>query len=49
VIEVFISPLEAKFDTQRAILNFTPGGELGPQGGNLSPRGEVHPFVHPQG
>jgi hypothetical protein len=30
---------------QRAILNITPG----PQGWNLSPRGEVHPFVHPQG
>jgi hypothetical protein len=30
---------------QRAILNFTPG----PQRWNLSPRGEVHPFLHPQG
>jgi hypothetical protein len=29
----------------RAILNFTPGS----QGGNLSPRGNVHPFVHSQG
>jgi hypothetical protein len=34
---------------QRAILNFTPRGELGPQGWNLSPRGNVHPFVHPTG
>jgi hypothetical protein len=24
-------------------------GELGPQGWNLSPRGKVHPFVHPRG
>jgi hypothetical protein len=24
-------------------------GELGHQGWNLSPRGNVHPFVHPQG
>jgi hypothetical protein len=30
---------------QRAILNFTPG----PQGWNLSPWGNDHPFVHPQG
>jgi hypothetical protein len=29
---------------QRTILNFTPGT----QGWNLFPRGEVHPFVHPQ-
>jgi hypothetical protein len=29
----------------RAILNFTPG----PQGGILSPRGNVHTFVHPKG
>jgi hypothetical protein len=26
-----------------------PRGELGPQGWNLSPRGEVYPFVHPPG
>jgi hypothetical protein len=29
----------------RTILNFTPG----PQGWNMSPRGNVHPFVHPWG
>jgi hypothetical protein len=27
----------------------TPRGELGPHGWNLSPRGNVHPFVHPPG
>jgi hypothetical protein len=31
------------------VLKFTPRGELGPQGWNLSPRGNVHPFVQPQG
>jgi hypothetical protein len=31
--------------TLRAILNFTPG----PQGRTLSPMGNVHPLVHPQG
>jgi hypothetical protein len=30
-------------------VKFTPRGELGPQGWTLSPRGNVHPFVHPQG
>jgi hypothetical protein len=34
---------------QRPILNFTPRGLLGPQGWNLSPRENVHAFVHPQG
>jgi hypothetical protein len=33
------------FPNLRTILNFTPG----PQGWILSPRGNVHPFVHPQG
>jgi hypothetical protein len=46
---------EKKFVTargvQRAILNFTPGpqGRISPLGVNSAPRGEVHPFVHPQG
>jgi hypothetical protein len=35
----------------RAILNFIPGsqGRTLPLGWNLSSRGNVHPFVHPQG
>jgi hypothetical protein len=36
-------PTSLCLSTLRAILNFTPGG----QEWNLSPRGEVHPFVHP--
>jgi hypothetical protein len=28
-------------------LNIIPRGELGSQGWNLSPRGNVNPFVHP--
>jgi hypothetical protein len=28
-------------------VNFTPRGDLGPQRWNLSPRGEVQPFVYP--
>jgi hypothetical protein len=40
-----------KVIAQRAILNLTPGpqGRISPLGVNLAPRGEVHPFVHPQG
>jgi hypothetical protein len=34
-----------RIGTLRVILNITPG----PQGWNLSPRGNVHPFVHSQG
>jgi hypothetical protein len=39
------------FSVQRAILNFTTGprGQLGPQGWNLSPRGNVYPVFHLQG
>jgi hypothetical protein len=33
------------FAKMRGILNFTPG----PQGWNLSPWGNLHPFVHSQG
>jgi hypothetical protein len=45
--EPWLSEREAtvRLTRQRAILNFTPGT----QGWNLSPRGSVHPFVHPQG
>jgi hypothetical protein len=30
-------------------LNSTPRGEPGPQGWKMSPIGNIHPFVHPQG
>jgi hypothetical protein len=50
----FFSFLPADLHEQqklRAILNFTPGpqGISSPVGVNLAPRGEVYPFVHPQG
>jgi hypothetical protein len=28
-------------------VKLSPGDKLGPQGGTLSPRGIVHPFIHP--
>jgi hypothetical protein len=29
-------------------VKFAPRGDFGPQGWTLFPRGNVHPFVHPQ-
>jgi hypothetical protein len=44
-MDLAVKYLQELAKIQRAILNFTPG----PQGLNLSPRGEVHPLIHPQG